>query len=664
MTKSAIILVCVLLCVSFVTADVKLVSSSDKEIKVEVTVPPYEMKTVKAGDVECLVIHIKGASMLMEAGYPMVPKLTQLVKVPHDCKVKLSVLSKEEEQITLKAPILPSKGHLTRDIDPESVPYEFGPIYKQDVFWPAAEDQFQIGSNFELRDACGVRIQILPIRANHVQMKMNVLKKAVLSLTFEHDATARFARSEGRPNKTYKKIYSEMFLNYEESQDALRGGTMPDPNNRKLVVVTPQQYQGTIGTWVEWKRKSGYTVTVNAVADGTTASQIKSYLQGIYDNTNTRFGYVVLIGDAGYTSNFETAKPMPTFKGKKEGAAADRVYVRLAGNDNYPDAFISRISGNNETEIKNQLDKIMAYEQNPPAGKWFVQGICIASNQGSPTDKERAEWLQNGGGAGQKVPVDAGGLVGHGYQKFTDIYDPYAYATDVTKAVNEGVSIICYIGHGSATSWGTTGFSVNDVRNLNNPGMYPVIWSVACVNGQFVHTGECFAEAWLRKANGGSVAMEAASTNESWVPPCDKQVATVNSIIRKQQFTFGAQETIGCIKGLEVWGDTDSSEGNKMAEQCNLFGDCTMLVRSKSPQMIAVNAARGLDNNVEFTIAGQETEPSYVVVSVYNADMSYVVSEETESGRANIILDECPNCQLFYTIVGDDIVPVIDQPLQ
>jgi hypothetical protein len=538
---------------------VKLLSSTDKEVKVEITIPGYEMRKIMIGDTACVLVNIPGSSWYMERGFPQVPKLTKLIKVCEDCKVTMEVLSKEVVEEVLEAPIVPSRGHFTRDISPDTVPFEFGPIYEKDVYWPCEKMQFGQGECFAFRDAHGLRLQVLPISANHVQMKMKVLKKAVISFKMEHE-NAYYAPAEPVvPTKTFKAFYGDMFLNYEEP---MAYGEVPNPDNRKLVVVTPAQFSATIQDWVAWKKKAGFEVTVNEVADGTSAGTIKSYLQKLYDTPSTRFGYVVLIGDANGSYDFENATPMPTFKGKKEGAAADRVYVRLDGTDNYPDAFISRISGNNEAEIKSQLSKIMEYEGSPKAGEWFVNGTCIASNQGSPSDKERAEWLQNGGGKSEKVPVEGTGLMGHGYMKLDDIYDPYAYAEDVAKAVNEGRSIICYIGHGSSTSWATTGFSVSDIHNLTNDGEYPVIWSVACVNGNFVKTGECFGEAWLRKEKAGAVAIECASTNESWVPPCDKQAQTVNCITGKKFFTFGALEAAGCVKALEVWGVADSTEGN------------------------------------------------------------------------------------------------------
>ena len=66
-----------------------------------------------------------------------------------------------------------------------------------------------------------------------------------------------------------------------------------------------------------------------------------------------------------------------------------------------------------------------------------------------------------------------------------------------------------------------------DVNGLVNMGMYPFIWSVACVNGEF-HIGTCFAETWLRATGAndvptGAIAVLMSTVNQSWSPPMDGQ---------------------------------------------------------------------------------------------------------------------------------------------
>jgi len=553
---------------------VNVLNSDDQEVRMEIVVPGYHMDFVKAGAQSCVMINIPGAVWHMEKACPTLPQMGELVRINNFSAATLEVISKEEVEIDLPAAIIPSKGQLTRDINPETVAIEFGPIYHENAFYIAPEKQFSIGEEFILRDVRGVRLSVIPVTANHVTMKARILKKAVVVIKQEGQSRMNvFSRMETAPSADFEEIYSGAFVNYNQSKTFSARNTLPAEQNKKLVVLVASDFQAATANWIEFKKSKGYDVTVKTVS-GDSADSIKSYLQNLW-NTN-KFGYVVLVGDI---------DRIPTLRGKKERALSDRCYVRLEGNDNYADAFISRISGNNETEITTQFNKIMNYEKGAKNGAWCTSGVTIASNEGSPRDWERAKWLINGGGENQKTPIVKGGLKATGFNKFAEIYDPSANPTMVAEALNgNGASVICYIGHGSTDSWASSRFSTSHVKQLRNGEMLPVIWSVACVNGKF-DARECFAEAWLRQPNGGAVAFEGATTNEEWVPPCDKQAATINAYINNTHRTFGALEGVGCVEGMKKWGDGDSTSGNMMAEQCTLFGDCTMEVYypKKSP---------------------------------------------------------------------------------
>lgn len=557
--------------------EVKVISQTENEIRFEINVTQYKIEKVQIEGKVYLVVSIPEAGVYMKQGYPEIPQIAKLVKISDIYEPELEVISQVEDTVLMEAPILPSKGHFTRDIDPATVPYECGDVYKKDVFWPCKEHQLTIGEAFIFRDVRGVRVEYLPISANHVQMQMKITKKIEFIIKLNKiSRTNVITRTRGETIDTsFANIYESAFVNYESSR-----AEVPKPN-RKVVAVVPSIFEtsAAINAWITHKTDLKWEVTkiTQSSLGAFDADTIKAKLQELYNNEATKFTYVVLFGDANNKS--KTATPTPTFLGKKESAAADRVYVRLAGNDNVPDAFISRITGTTEDHIAAQVNKIIAYE-NKTAQPYHKCALLIASDQGSPTDYARADWLKTGGHVGQKYTIPAGeGLAGQGYSTCSTQYDPTASVSGVATAVNNGVGVIGYIGHGSVTSWGTTGFSNSNVASLTNKDKYPVIWSVACVNGQFWST--CFAEAWLLKVDGGAVAMEAASTNESWVPPCDKQAATLHAMIKKDgDKTFGYLESVGCIAGLTLHGETDSSEGNKMAEQCHLFGDCTMIVKN------------------------------------------------------------------------------------
>jgi len=160
-------------------------------------------------------------------------------------------------------------------------------------------------------------------------------------------------------------------------------------------------------------------------------------------------------------------------------------------------------------------------------------------------------------------------------------------SSDVTTSVESGRSLGLYIGHGSDTSWGTSGFSVSDVRNLTNGDMLPVVWDVACLNGNFARSGgDCFAESWLKQSGGGAVSFEAATTSEDWVPPCDAQRGVVDSIRQETAFMTGAQHLAGKEACFALNGDANGSAGTQFAEQSTLFGSAVLWPRTAPPSLI------------------------------------------------------------------------------
>jgi len=94
---------------------------------------------------------------------------------------------------------------------------------------------------------------------------------------------------------------------------------------------------------------------------------------------------------------------------------------------------------------------------------------------------------------------------------------------DVKAAIDSGVGIVNYRGHGSYTYWGSDWnsagqeYGTTDAHALNNGDMTPVILSVACANAALDQSGECLAEAFI-KDDDSAVAFLGA-TRPSWTEP-------------------------------------------------------------------------------------------------------------------------------------------------
>ncbi|GAG31482.1 unnamed protein product, partial [marine sediment metagenome] len=248
---------------------------------------------------------------------------------------------------------------------------------------------------------------------------------------------------------------------------------------------------------------------------GNNCTSIKNYIQGVYDSA-TDLAFVLLVGDYTQVATCTASD-----------GASDPTYSKLAGGDDYPDIMVGRFSAETEADVNTQVERTIEYETTPATTQdWFWRGTGIGS-AGGPGDDGEYDWEHI-----RNIRTD---LLAYGYTQVDELYEEdqgggdapdNPTAGDVSTVLNAGRGIVNYCGHGSPTSWGTTGFSNDDIDGLTNDNMLPFIFDVACVNGQF-NGYTCFAEAWMRATNGteptGAIGVYASSINQSWAPPMEAQ---------------------------------------------------------------------------------------------------------------------------------------------
>ncbi|MBC8525875.1 MAG: T9SS type A sorting domain-containing protein, partial [Candidatus Cloacimonetes bacterium] len=231
-------------------------------------------------------------------------------------------------------------------------------------------------------------------------------------------------------------------------------------------------------------------------------------------------------------------------------------------------------------------------------------------------------------------------LLAYTYTEVDQIYDPGAYASQVTTAINDGRSTVNYCGHGSTTSWGTTGFSNSNVNALVNDNMLPFIITVACLNGQFQNT-TCFAEAWLRATNSstgeptGAIGMYASTIGQPWEPPMPAEYEANMLLVHEEKNTYGGL----CFNGSMFMMDVCPIEGPDVFEHWTLFGDPSLQVRTDIPTQMTV------EHNPIILIGSTTYDVEVVgvqgaLVGLYMNDLLYGYGYTDENGYVTVELIE------------------------
>ena len=159
-------------------------------------------------------ISIENSTPILEAGAPDIPKVTTTLIVPDNQNMEVVVtFSGWVDYQNIE--IAPSKGNFTRNIDPATVPYVFGPAYSQNQFYPGTLASLK--EPFILRDFRGQTVVTYPFQYNPVTKVLRVYNNLSVSL---HSTTGTVVNPLFRTqaltsiDKEFGNVYGSQFLNY------------------------------------------------------------------------------------------------------------------------------------------------------------------------------------------------------------------------------------------------------------------------------------------------------------------------------------------------------------------------------------------------------------------------------------------------------------------
>lgn len=572
--KKIIALLLLLLVVNFTFAqkiNYSVLSSDANGVTIKVDMPAYTTSNVDINGQTYQKLLMSGAYAVTELGMPELLLAGKSIIIPENSQPTLSVVD-ADYQLVDNFKLIPSKGVILRNTNPEDVPYQFGAAYQRNAF--QRESPVQLSGTFYMRDFYGVTIQVSPFDYNPVQQQL----KCYRSLTLRVDFNAPFRVQQARKNcAEFNEVYQNFFLNYERS----RYTTITESG--EILIITPAQFVDAMQPYVNWKIKNGYPTTMVTLEEvGNSNTAVKNYITTFYNEHNLAF--VVIVGDGNLFPYFT-----------KNNEVSDNFYTEIVGNDEVPDIILGKISAENATHVTTQVNKFIQYEENPVETTHFDQFLGIGSSEGPGEDNEYDyQHIRNIDNKLQAFTYTSGYELFEGSQGGLDA-SGNPTAANVSTAVNAGVGIITYCGHGSETSWGTTSFSNSHINNLTNYNMLPFIISTACLNGKYVNQ-TCFAEAWLRATkNGqptGAVSTVMSTMSQPWNPPMVGQDEMIRLLTGAENTTvkrtFGGIVFNGLAKMYEVY-PTTTSQGLQTMRTWVLFGDPTLQVRTAVPQLLTVS---------------------------------------------------------------------------
>ncbi|MCA9187521.1 MAG: C25 family cysteine peptidase [Pirellulaceae bacterium] len=295
-------------------------------------------------------------------------------------------------------------------------------------------------------------------------------------------------------------------------------GDAPD-----TLIVAPPTWMTTMRPWLHHRRDQGHRMVVTDA--GQSATNLRTVIRDVAQQGRLRF--VVLVGDVPVAENTiasstTIATHMAPSKvvrrwGSEPEIATDNWYADL-DDDEVPDIAVGRLPVDTPQELAQVIEKLIQYEQRPPAGTWRRQ-------------------VQLTAGTGDFGPVADAAIESVSKRLITDGIPP-AYQTDIAygswrspycpspfefgplalRNLHNGCSFWVYMGHANSYDLAPIRvpggdyplLSASDLLQLSQPHGLPVALVLACYAGAFDLPLDCLGEAMV-KSPGGPVAFIGAS---------------------------------------------------------------------------------------------------------------------------------------------------------
>ena len=604
-----------------------IISSSPTRVVISFTSEKFHLESqlVAGSTVQCIVTQ-NGITGL-DKGFPALPHYAVSLRVPVGKKMAVKVLSAHffEKRNEL---IIPSRGAVYRDIRRDTIPFAFGKVYARDAFYP--DKLWKTRPAYHLRQAQGQTLVLFPFRFNPVTKTLRIYDKVLLEITFRKGTKARLLQKNHFNTIGFENLFRQHFLN-----DPSGMKTSPKLHHTPgMLIISYGSFIPLLNDFIQWKRQTGMRVQVADVAAiGTNATDIKAYVRQVYRQSG--ISYLLLVGDAAQVPSSSLA-----------GNDSDNDYAYVDGDDHYPDLFVGRFSAENATELSTMVRRTLAYEKGSfPDTSWLTRATGIGSAMGTGyhnlTDYQQIRF------------IDSAYLLATTYRQATELFDGSRGGLDATgnptaamlsTALNNGVGIVNYCGHGSTSGWNTTDYDNAKVDSLQNYNKWPFIFSVSCATGNFVHQ-TCFAEHWLRAAKdgkpAGAVAILMPTITQSWDPPmCGQQ--RMNALLTAPDSLFPPRTFAAiCMEGCMKMNDEYGTEGYKITDTWTVFGDPSLEVRTAVPQKIIANYPSSVDDTCSSVLV--KTNLRSGRVALYSKGIIYAVATVNSLGSALLSVDSVPS---------------------
>ncbi len=550
-------------------------------------------------------LHSHGYTKSFNLGNPNLPSKTRMIEVPHGAKVKINILSKKTETISLKdygfdGKLFPCQPSMAKCDDGKENKFHMNEkVYASNKFF--ANELVKFEESGIMRGTRLGTIAVNPFSYNPVTGELTVVTDLHVEVSF---VDADWAKTE-----EMQAIYGNSSFNQLLSK-SLNHRTEGKPLNQsepvKMIVIADRMFETSLQPFVEWKNMSGIETTVRYTDEtevGSTTTSIQSFLQDLYDAATTEDpapSFLLLVGDIAQ---------VPAFSGDAGSHVTDLYYVCYDGPDDMiPDVNHGRFSAQTVAELDAMIEKTMLYEKYEMADPSYLDNTFLVAGD------DAGHEMVHGNGAIRYIEENYLNA-DHGIDNLQMYQNPpisnAAYSDSIIANVNRGIAWGNYTAHCGPSGWGTPSFTTSDVHSLTNDGKYGVLIGNCCLSNKF-DEDECFGEALLRAENKGAIGYMGGSNSTYWDEDYWWAVGNGTPVEYPEYENFGN----GCYDLMfhEHPDDQPYSDWTPAAGQINIAGNLAVEESSSSMKLYywEIYHLMGDPSLIPYAGIPSEITPSYL----------------------------------------------------
>lgn len=621
---------------------------------------------------------------------PAIPTRIDKVEIPYGKKAIVNCIG--AEYIDLDYPLCPARNPLIESKNEEYTLDNVPQINEIDEWLP--NQLISDKGTDTYRGVNIVNISISPIQYNSMKKVTRAYKKIIYKVSFISDNNIPLDTSYFPIIADTDEFLSASTLNhYINNSYNIRSESID--NTQSYLVISTPKFASAIQNFCEWKSLLGFNVLAK-INEKWTVEDLKKEIRADYNSLKNLY-YVIIVGD------FEDVPASTSNLQYKH--VTDFYYGCINDYDKIQSLYVGRIPVSNIQEANNVINKIIEFEKHPNTNPSFYQNALhcayfqdvncdgYADRRFAQTSEDIRNYVMTQGKTIQRVYKTPSyiipqkwnnGIYSTGENIPEELLKPNfkwnGDSTEISAAINNGVFYVLHRDHGDTNRWGDPAYDLNNIHNLKNGDKLPIIFSINCLTGKF-DEGRCFSEEFIRKENGGCVAIYGASEvsysghndvlaggmfDAIWPNPgltinIPSRINNTN-YSRKPIYRLGQILQYGLSRMSEVYVDDTKSKYSREIFHC--FGDPSMLFPTECPS--PYNNIQCIHDKTQIMV---KTNDPTSVITFYDKKQNITTSRIASSAiyksdsPENIIVCISGHNKIPYIVNGNDCLLIQNETI-